>query len=84
MMHMERPDFVTVKAAVKQMQARLEVEADAADQWASLLRNRGMTEAAVVARGASQALTDAVGRLRKVHELLIVEQEKPEKHHSDD
>jgi hypothetical protein len=25
-----------------------------------------------------------VGRLRKVHELLIVEQEKPEKHHSDD
>ena len=83
-MHMERPDFVTVKAAVKQMQARLEVEADAADQWASLLRSRGMTEAAVVARGASQALTDAVGRLRKVHELLIVEQEKPEKHHSDD
>ena len=46
-MHETNPDLVGIKTAVRQLAVRLENEAKASSQWASLAKNRGVPEVAV-------------------------------------
>jgi|BarGraNGADG00211_3_1021988.scaffolds.fasta_scaffold06008_2 hypothetical protein len=46
-MHMDNPDLVSIKTAIRQLASRLENEAVATGHWARLAKNRGEPEVAV-------------------------------------
>lgn len=46
-MHMDNPDLVSIKTAIRQLASRLENEAVATGHWASLAKNRNEPEVAV-------------------------------------
>ena len=58
-MHNIHPDFVGMKAAVRQFSARLELEEKAALQWAALAKNRGAPDVAGLLEAAARAIKEA-------------------------
>lgn len=75
-MHMENPDFVSIKTAVRQQASRLEGEVKSARQWASLLKHRGVPEASQKMEAAASSIEEAVASLRIASDLLFEAQEE--------
>jgi len=78
--HETNPDLVGIKAAVRQLAVRLESEAKAASQWASLAKNRGVPEVAVRLENVVAALEEALSNAKAVPELLFEAQEETTGH----
>lgn len=70
-MHDVNPDIVAIKAAVRQLTARIEQEAHATNQWASLARNRGVAEVGVRLEMVVSSLEDALASAKAIPPLLF-------------
>jgi hypothetical protein len=75
-MHETNPDLVAIKAAVRQLAERVELEAHSASQWASLAKNRGVPEVGVRLENVVAALEEALMNAKAVPELLFDAQEQ--------
>ena len=75
-MHDVNPDLVGIKTAVRQMASRLEQEAQAAKQWASLSKNRGVSEVGSRLEKVASLLEEALADAREVPPLLFEAQEQ--------
>ena len=82
-MHTMNPDIVSIKTAVRQLAARLEVEAKSSKQWASYARNRGLPEAAVRLDLVAAALREAFVNAEAAAERLFEAQEHEAAGHED-
>lgn len=74
-MHTTNPDLVAIKAMVRQLAARLELEAHATAQWASLAKNRGVPEVSVRLENIVASLEEALVNAKAVPDLLFDAQE---------
>ena len=75
-MHETNPDLVAIKAAVRQLASRLELEAHSTAQWASLAKNRGFAEVSVRLENVVAALEEALMNAKAVPDLLFEAQEQ--------
>lgn len=75
-MHDVNPDLVGIKTAVRQMSSRLEQEARAAKQWASLAKNRGVSEVGTRLETVASRLEEALADAREIPPLLFEAQEQ--------
>jgi hypothetical protein len=84
-MHETNPDLVAIKTAVRHLAVRLENEAKATAQWASLARNRGVPEVSVRLENVVASLEEALMNAKAVPDLLFEAQEQTVGHtHSHD
>ena len=74
-MHMTNPDLVSIKTAVRQQAARLANEAAAANQWANLSKNRGVSEAETLLNDVSEIIDKARAAAEAAAETLFEVQE---------
>ena len=74
-MHTTNPDLVAIKTMVKQLATRLENEARATTQWATLARNRGVPEVSVRLENVVAALEEAMANTNAIPALLFEAQE---------
>lgn len=79
-MHDVNPDLVAIKTAVRQLTARIEQEAHATKQWASLARNRGVAEVGVRLEMVVSSLEEALASAKAVPPLLFEAQEQATTH----
>jgi hypothetical protein len=75
-MHETNPDLVAIKASVRQLAARLELEAHSTAQWANLAKNRGVPEVSVRLENVVAALEEALVNAKAVPDLLFDAQEQ--------
>lgn len=84
-MHMENPDLVSIKTAVKQMAERISDEADSARQWANLAEARGLAEVSRSLSSVASSLDEAGGETGRAAADIFEAQEthRAHGHHSD-
>jgi len=75
-MHETNPDLVEIKAAARQLASRLELEAHATSQWASLAKNRGVSEVSVRLENIVASLEEALVNAKAIPDLLFEAQEQ--------
>lgn len=79
-MHDVNPDLVAIKTAVRHLTARIEQEARATTQWASLAKNRGVPEVSVRLEMVVSSLEDALASAKAIPPLLFEAQEQATAH----
>lgn len=79
--HIENPDYVAIKTALRQLASRLEAEVNAANQWSALARNRNIDELPPVLEKVISKLESAAEETAGAANLIAGIQEKSQHEH---